>query len=540
MLLKKSLLVFCALSLSACGAFSEMMSFGRSSAPASMAYPLSAGASGPAYSRAEGMPSPSPTGAPLEEPQSTHNESYTRIHENAFLNALNHPFSTFSIDVDTAAYSNLRRLLKQGQLPPADAVRIEEMLNYFRYDYPNPQGNEPFALHSELSECPWKPGHKLLKVGLKAREIDMAEAPSSNLVFLIDVSGSMYPANRLPLLKQSLKLLVDQMRPQDRVAIVVYAGSAGQVLESTPGSQKEKILAALDQLEAGGSTAGGAGIQLAYQVARQQFLPGGNNRVILATDGDFNVGVSSEAELERLIEQKRKEGVFLTVLGYGMGNYKDSKLETLANKGNGNYAYIDDLQEARKVLVEEMGGTLFTVAKDVKLQLEFNPAKVSAYRLIGYENRLLAREDFADDSKDAGELGAGHTVTALYELVPASAETSQAEALTYTQTEIRAEAFASEDLLTLALRYKHPQQDQSQLLSQTLVDQARPWDQASTDMRFAASVAGFGMLLRGSEHKGNTSYNQVLSWGEEGLGNDPGGYRAAYLQLVRQAMQLSR
>lgn len=548
--LKKLLLSVCALSLVACStmdgapttpslALSPGISYGRPQiSPSATAEPSSEPSAEPtmmpmaepsSVSDMQPEPMATPTAAPTPTPTpDTSGEGYARLYDNPFLNAQEAPFSTFSIDVDTASYSNLRRFINGGQLPPPDAVRIEEMLNYFSYTYPEPTGEHPFALHTELTQCPWKPENRLLKIGMKAKEIDMREAPANNLVFLIDVSGSMSWGQGLPLVKASLKLLVENMRPQDRVAIVVYAGAAGQVLPSTPGTQKDKIIAALDQLEAGGSTAGAAGIELAYRTAWQNLIPGGNNRVILATDGDFNVGLSSQTELQRLIEQKRNEGIFLTALGYGMGNYQDQTLETLANKGNGNYAYIDDLTEARKVLVEELGGTLYTVAKDVKLQLEFNPARVASYRLIGYENRLLNTEDFADDSKDAGELGAGHTVTALYEVVPASG------------TATASDNFGTDDWLHLDLRYKHPEQSNSILLRQPVTQQALSWDQASTDMRFAASVAGLGMLLRQSEHKGNTTFNRVLSWGEAGLGTDPGGYRAAYLTLVREAMTLAR
>lgn len=477
-----------------------------------------------------------PQGAPRAEASAVpaavaetepNSESYQRIVENDFLDTLKNPLSTFSIDVDTASYSNVRRFLQQqNQLPPADAVRIEELLNYFRYDYPQPTGEHPFSVSTELADCPWQSEHQLLRVGLQAKKLDFSEAPHSNLVFLLDVSGSMGAPNKLPLLRQSLRLVVDQLREQDKVSIVVYAGAAGQVLPATSGEKKDRIMAALEDLQAGGSTAGGEGLRLAYKVAQEQFIPGGNNRIILATDGDFNVGESSDAAMSRLVEDKRKQGVFLTVLGYGMGNYKDSKMETLANQGNGNYAYIDSLAEARKVLVNEMGASLVTLAKDVKFQLEFNPAKVASYRLIGYENRLLAAEDFDNDAKDAGELGAGHTVTALYELVPADRQ-------------IKDSAFQSTDLMTLKLRYKQPDSEVSQLLSQTVSDQKLAWDSASKDLHFAASVAGFGMLLRQSEHRGNTDYQKVLKWGEAGLGPDVGGYRAAYLDLVQTARTLS-
>ena len=495
------------------------------------------------YPMASTAPTSAPSSAPVananQMPQSGNTEDYSRIYENPFLAALKNPLSTFSIDVDTASYSNVRRFLHEGQLPPADAVRIEELINYFRYDYAKPQGDAPFAISTELSDCPWADGHKLLQVGLQAKQLDMSQAPRSNLVFLLDVSGSMGSPDKLPLVKQSLRLLVDQLRENDKISIVVYAGAAGQVLAPTSGEKKETILAALDKLEAGGSTAGGEGIQLAYKIARDNFIPGGNNRVILATDGDFNVGPSSDGELERLIEAKRRDGVYLTVLGYGMGNLKDNKLELLADKGNGNYAYIDTLGEARKVLVQEMGGTLLTVAKDVKLQLEFNPAKVASYRLIGYENRLLAAEDFDNDAKDAGELGAGHTVTALYEIVPAGAGAAQTSELTYSETQLTAAA-GSDDLLTLKLRYKQPASETSQLISQAVADHAEPWSEASGNLHFAASVAGFGMLLRDSEYKGKLNFNQVLELGRAGLGPDKEGYRGAYLQLVQQAMQMKR
>lgn len=474
-----------------------------------------------------------------EAPSNT--ESYDRIFENPFLATLKNPLSTFSIDVDTASYSNMRRFItQQNQLPPADSVRIEELINYFRYDYPAPTGEHPFSISTELSDCPWKPEHQLLRVGLQAQELDFSKAPHSNLVFLLDVSGSMANPNKLPLLKQSLRLLVDQLREEDKVSIVVYAGAAGEVLSATSGDRKEKIIAALDKLEAGGSTAGGEGINLAYSIAQKNLIPGGNNRIILATDGDFNVGASSDGAMSRLIEEKRKQGIFLTVLGFGTGNYKDSKMETLANQGNGNYAYIDSIAEARKVLVNEMGASLLTLAKDVKLQLEFNPAKVASYRLIGYENRLLAAEDFDNDAKDAGELGAGHTVTALYELVPAQNTDTPSDnnELTYSDTQIKDSAFTSNDLLSLKLRYKKPNEDSSQLLSKTVSTQKSIWTKASQDLHFAASVAGFGMLLRDSEHKGNLSFDSVLQMGNEGKGEDPNGYRAAYLELVTAAQRL--
>ena len=441
-------------------------------------------------------------------------ESYTGIVDNPFLASAHNPLSTFSIDVDRASYSNIRRFITQGQLPPKDAVRIEELVNYFHYDLPSPRPNSqhPFLVTTEVAVAPWKRSHRLVRVGLQGVRLETATLPPSNLVFLIDVSGSMQVENKLPLVKQSLRLLVDQLREQDRVAMVVYAGSAGLVLESTSGAEKTRIIAAIERLQAGGSTAGGAGIRLAYNVARQNQIAGGNNRVILATDGDFNVGVSSDAEMGRLVEDERQHGTFLTVLGYGMGNYKDSKLETLADKGNGNYAYIDDIMEARKVLVSEMGGTLYTIAKDVKLQVEFNPNRVHAYRLIGYENRALRSEDFADDKKDAGEMGAGHSVTALYEIVMVGAETDvtvrSIDTLRYQRSPAeRSSAYANE-LMLVKLRYKKPDESRSLLFTHTVQDRLTP---PSTDFNFTAAVAAFGMILRDSEHKGRATVEDVIA-----------------------------
>jgi Ca-activated chloride channel homolog len=464
-------------------------------------------------------------------------EEYGRFQENPFLKAVDNPLSTFSIDVDRASYSNVRRYLKDGQRPPRDAVRIEELINYFTFDYPDPQGADPFSVTTEAASCPWNAKNRLLLVGLQARRMKTADLPPSNLVFLIDVSGSMEMPNKLPLVKQSLELLVNQLRAQDRVAIVVYAGNAGLVLPSTPGSDKGAILSAIQGLEAGGSTAGGAGIKLAYRIAKENFLDNGNNRVILATDGDFNVGATSDGELEQLIEEKRKDRVFLTVLGFGMGNLKDSKMELLADKGNGNYAYIDDLSEARKTLVHEMGGTLFTVAKDVKLQIEFNPAKVLAYRLIGYENRLLRKEDFHDDTKDAGELGAGHSVTALYEIVPPGGDSTlaQVDPLKYQSTAVNSSANTSPELLTLKLRYKAPDSDTSKLMTQTVGDESGPFAQATDNLRFAASVAELGMLLRNSPHKGTASFGQAREIAQRSLGRDIEGYRHDFLAMISMA-----
>ncbi|MGV3640082.1 MAG: YfbK domain-containing protein [Adhaeribacter sp.] len=473
-------------------------------------------------------------------PRPEHNtEAYDRIEESIFLDPGKNPLSTFSIDVDAASYSNLRRFLGNGQAPPKDAVRIEEMLNYFSYDYPQPRGTDPLSITTELAACPWNPSNKLLHIGLQGKEIATEELPAANLVFLIDVSGSMGTPDRLPLVKAGFRLLTEQLRPQDRVAIVVYAGAAGLVLPSTPGNQKDRILQAIENLQAGGSTAGGAGIALAYRTAQENFQRGGNNRVILASDGDFNVGVSSDAEMERLIEEKRQAGVFLTVLGFGRGNLKDSKMEKLADKGNGHYAYIDNLQEARKVFVSEFGGTLFTIAKDVKLQLEFNPAHVQSYRLIGYENRALRNEDFANDKKDAGDLGAGHTVTALYEIVPARGRRDRSdEELRYQTRQVNPKTANSRELVTLKLRYKEPNGHSSKLLEKVVTDQAAELPASSDNFRFAAAVASFGMLLRDSEFKGQASYPSVLALAEQARGQDREGYRVEFINLVKLASLL--
>lgn len=466
-------------------------------------------------------------------------EEYGRIGENPFLETVRNPLSTFSIDVDRAAYSNVRRFLSENQRPPRDAVRIEEMVNYFSYDYPDPSADAPFSLTTEIAGCPWNEKNRLLLIGLQGRRIDTADLPPGNLVFLIDVSGSMQDANKLPLVQSALHLLVDQLRPRDRVAIVAYAGSAGLVLPSTDGGEKGTIHDAIEQLEAGGSTAGGEGIVLAYKVARENFVEGGNNRVILATDGDFNVGVSSDGELERLIEEKRRSRISLSVLGFGTGNVKDSKMELLADKGNGNYAYIDTIQEARKVFVRELGATLTTIAKDVKLQIEFNPAKVRAYRLIGYENRLLRAEDFHDDAKDAGEMGAGHSVTALYELVPPDSDQvlPAVDPLKYQKATVP-EA-VSPELLTLKLRYKEPDGEASRLLTEPVLDATTPIAAASDNLRFAAAVAELGLLLRESPHKGEASYDQVADMASQALGGDPDGDRAGFLRMVQAASRLA-
>ncbi|MEH1849313.1 MAG: von Willebrand factor type A domain-containing protein [Nostoc sp.] len=470
-------------------------------------------------------------------------ENYDRIEDNPFHRVSNDPLSTFSIDVDTASYSNVRRFITQGELPPKDAVRIEELINYFTYSYPQPKGDRPFSVTTEVAAAPWNPEHKLVEVGLQGKRLESETLPPSNLVFLIDVSGSMDDPNKLPLVQQSLKLLVNKLRPEDRVSLVVYAGNAGLVLPATPGSQKSKILAAIDRLEAGGSTAGGQGIELAYKIAKQSFLKSGNNRVILATDGDFNVGVSSDADLTRLIEQKRDQGIFLTVLGFGTGNYKDGKMEQLADKGNGNYAYIDTLLEAKKVLVNDLRGTLFTIAKDVKIQVEFNPAKVQAYRLIGYENRLLQNQDFNDDKKDAGDIGAGHSVTALYEIIPTGTKSDvklpEVDPLRYQRSSETAPDAAGNELMQVKLRYKLPQDSTSQLITQTIQDDDLRADQIpSTNLRFAAAVATFGMVLRDSEYKGNANYDLVIKLATQGKGEDQEGYRGEFIRLVEQSRGL--
>jgi Ca-activated chloride channel family protein len=467
-------------------------------------------------------------------------ETYDRICENPFLTAADNPLSTFSIDVDTASYSNVRRFLHQGEKPPPDAVRIEELINYFRYDYPEPRGQDPFAIHTEVARCPWAPEHLLVQIGLKARDIRQEGLPPRNLVFLIDVSGSMADANKLPLLKQALRLLSEQLTEKDTLAMVVYAGSSGLALPPTRGDRHSAIAEALERLEAGGSTNGGAGIELAYRTARENFIPGGVNRVILATDGDFNVGVTNQGDLTRLIEKERESKVFLSVLGFGMGNLKDSTMEKLADTGNGNYAYIDTLSEARKVLVHEATGTLITVAKDVKIQVEFNPARVEAYRLIGYENRLLRAEDFNDDRKDAGEMGAGHSVTAIYEVVPAGAKAALpgVDPLRYQTARETTVESQSDELLTLKARYKDPTGETSRLLSQAVRGEARDIRQASDDLRHAAAVAAFGMLLRGSEHKGCATLTLVRELAESARGRDPNGYRAEFLELVEKARRI--
>ncbi len=469
-------------------------------------------------------------------------EQYDRIDDNPFRAVRADPLSTFSVDVDRASYGNVRRFITTGSTPPKDAVRIEELVNYFPYTLAEPRGEHPVAITSEVMPAPWQPQHRLVRVALQTRRIETAQLPPNNLVFLIDVSGSMWSADKLPLVQQALRLLVEQLREQDRVAIVVYAGAAGLVLPSTSGEEKWRITEAIDRLQAGGSTAGGAGLELAYRIAKEQSRANGNNRVILATDGDFNVGPSSDAEMERLIEAKRREGTSLTVLGFGTGNYQDAKMEKLAKRGDGNYAYIDNLMEARKVLVQEMGATLVTVANDVKLQVEFNPAVVQAYRLIGYENRLLRSEDFNDDRKDAGDMGAGHTVTALYEVVPNSVtgtvNLGTTDSLRYTapargSVNTATGGNSTFEMMFVRLRYKRPGFTESRLLSH-VVENNTLRGGPSADFRFAASVAGFGMLLRESEYKGAASRAMVLELARGAIGNDVGGYRAEFVRLVER------
>jgi Ca-activated chloride channel family protein len=470
-------------------------------------------------------------------PAQPNTESYASIKENGFQNPYKNPLSTFSIDVDAASYSNVRRFINNGGIPPKDAVRVEEMINYFDYEYQQPKGKDPVNIVTEIATAPWNTKHKLVQIGLQGRKISTDNLPASNMVFLIDVSGSMNYANKLPLLVSSFKLLTDQLRPKDKVAIVVYAGNAGLVLPSTSGNDKAKIKDALNALSAGGSTAGGAGIELAYNIASKNYIKGGNNRVILATDGDFNVGASNDKDMESLIEEKRKTGIFLTVLGYGMGNTKDSKMETLANKGNGNYAYIDNISEARKVLINEFGGTLFTIAKDVKLQVEFNPDKVQAYRLIGYENRLLEDRDFNDDKKDAGEMGSGHTVTALYEVIPTGVKSSfsgSVDDLKYQENK-KPRNGNSKEMLTVKLRYKDPDGDSSKLLQEAVIDQSAPFESSSSNFKFAVSVAEFGMLLRQSDFKQEASFDHVIRTATQAMGTDKEGYRSEFIKLAKSA-----
>ncbi|MCF7758996.1 MAG: von Willebrand factor type A domain-containing protein [Cephaloticoccus sp.] len=467
-------------------------------------------------------------------------ESYSHRADNEFTRVADHPLSTFSVDVDTASYANVRRFLNNGQRPPVDAVRIEELINYFPYNYAPPTGEVPFAASMEVASAPWAPEHRLVRIGLKGREVSHGDRPAANLVFLIDVSGSMRAPNKLPLVKQTLRLLVERLQPEDRVAIVTYAGASGLALPSTPARHATDILQAVDALSPAGSTNGAMGIQLAYDIARANFITGGLNRVILCTDGDFNVGLSDEGGLTRLIEEKAQSGVFLSVLGFGMGNYQDAKLERLADQGNGNYGYIDSRREAEKMLVEQVNGTLVTIAKDVKLQVEFNPAQVASYRLIGYENRMLRKEDFNNDKVDAGEIGAGHTVTALYEIVPVGIEFTarggSVDDLKYQLVSTR--DTGSRELLILKIRYKAPEDTESQLLEYPLLDRGAGFAAASADFKFTAAVAGFGMLLRDSKTVDELSWSAVETWARAGVGNDAGGYRNEFLGLITKASAL--
>jgi protein containing von willebrand factor len=479
--------------------------------------------------------------SPYNFPQSQNSETYKEIKENGFVEVVNQPVSTFSADVDRASYTNVRRMIGYGQFPQKDAVRIEEMINYFDYNYPQPtaETKSPLRASSELAPAPWNDKNLLLRIGLQAKKLDLSQAPPSNIVFLIDVSGSMSDPNKLPLLKSSFKLLLGQLKPTDKVAIVTYASGTKVALPSTAVKNREKIVKVLDELVAMGSTSGEKGIQLAYEEAKKSFIKKGNNRVILATDGDFNVGINNTEELTKFIEEQRESGIYMSVLGFGMGNYRDDMAETIADKGNGNYAYIDDLTEAKKVLVNEFGGTLFTVAKDVKLQVEFNPKYVKAYRLIGYENRMLAKEDFTNDKKDAGEIGAGHTVTALYELVPSDGKIAQD--LRYQHKTLNDQANSGE-IAFLKIRYKDPKEKDAKSVEVTepLPFNNKKLSDTSVDFRFAASVAEFGMLLRESDNKANASYEQVVKLAEEATGDDPEGYRKEFVRLVKSAQLLAK
>ncbi|MDB5157537.1 MAG: Ca-activated chloride channel family protein [Mucilaginibacter sp.] len=470
-------------------------------------------------------------------------ESYDKIVENQFIDPLSTPLSTLAVDVDGASYANVRRFINAGQLPPKDAVRIEEMINYFKYNLPEPTSGEPVAIQTELAAAPWNPQHQLVRIGLKAKNVKTDKLPPSNLVFLIDVSGSMGEPNKLPLVKTSMKMLVDQLRAIDNVAIVVYAGDVGVRLASTPGDQKEKIKDVIDQLGAGGGTAGGAGLMMAYQVAQKNFIKKGNNRIILSTDGDFNVGASSDKDMEQLIEEERKTGVSLSILGFGMGNYKDSKMELLADKGHGNYAYIDNITEATKSMVSEFGGTLFTIAKDVKLQVEFNPAKVQSYRLLGYEDRLMAKEDFNNDTKLGGDMGVGHTVTALYEIIPAGVKdsfTASVDPLKYQKPVAAVRGNNSPEVMTIKFRYKQPDSDKSKMESVTVIDNPLNAGKTSEDFRFAAAVAEYGMLLRDSQFKQNSKFDQLITMAKSAKGKDEDGYRAEFIRLAESTKNMMK
>ena len=474
-------------------------------------------------------------------PQQRNAETYKEIKENSFVTVAQQPVTTFSADVDRAAYANVRRIIGYGQIPSKDAVRIEEMVNYFDYDYPAPEEGSasPLRVSPELAPAPWNPNHLLLRIGLQAKKIDLAQAPPSNIVFLIDVSGSMDEENKLPLLQSSFKMLLGQLRPDDKVAIVTYANGTKVALPSTSVKDKEKIIKVLDNLYASGGTSGGRGIQLAYEQAQKSFIKNGNNRIILATDGDFNIGINNTTDLEKFIEKQRKSGIYMSVLGFGIGNYRDDMAETIADKGNGNYAYIDNITEAKKVLVNELSGTLFAVAKDVKLQLEFNPKYVKEYKLIGYENRMLANEDFTNDKKDAGEIGAGHTVTALYELVPSDGKVAQS--LRYQSQELNEKGKGNE-LGFLKIRYKDPKvkDAKSVEITEPLVFNKKALKETSTDYRFAASVAEFGILLRDNSNKANATYDQVIELAEGAIGKDPEGYRKEFVRLVKSVKMLPK
>lgn len=474
-------------------------------------------------------------------PQQRNAETYKEIKENSFVAVAQQPVTTFSADIDRAAYANVRRIIGYGKIPPKDAVRIEEMVNYFDYDYPAPEEGSasPLRVSPELAPAPWNPNHLLLRIGLQAKKIDLAKAPPSNIVFLIDVSGSMDEENKLPLLQSSFKMLLGQLRPDDKVAIVTYANGTKVALPSTSVKDKEKIIKVLDNLYASGGTSGGKGIQLAYEQAQKSFIKNGNNRIILATDGDFNIGINNTTDLEKFIEKQRESGIYMSVLGFGMGNYRDDMAETIADKGNGNYAYIDNITEAKKVLVNELSGTLFAVAKDVKLQLEFNPKYVKEYKLIGYENRMLANEDFTNDKKDAGEIGAGHTVTALYELVPSDGKVAQS--LRYQSQELNEKGKGNE-LGFLKIRYKDPKvkDAKSVEITEPLVFNKKALKETSTDYRFAASVAEFGILLRDNSNKANATYDQVIELAEGAIGKDPEGYRKEFVRLVKSVKMLPK
>ena len=538
-----SLLLLAALAASACGGGRETANapaeYQRAPAQPEMVKEMSADAA--SANTNAGSAARSEAYYDARERRGADGEAYAKIDENPFLEAARAPLSTFSIDVDTASYSNTRRFLGEGRLPPRDAVRIEELVNYFSYDYPQPDGQAPFSVTAEVADCPWNAQHKLVQIGLQGRRLAQEDLPPANLVFLIDVSGSMNEPNKLPLVKSSLRTLANQLTPRDRVAVVVYAGASGLVLPSTPGDQRGEIVSAVERLQAGGSTNGGSGIQLAYRVAEEHFIRGGTNRVILATDGDFNVGLTGDAELVNLIEEKRRGGVFLSVLGFGTGNLNDSMMEKLADKGNGNYAYIDTESEARKALGEQVAGTLATIAKDVKIQVEFNPRLVEGYRLIGYENRLLADRDFNDDAKDAGEIGAGHTVTALYEVVPAGQkiENPGVDELKYSRpAEVSQSANASE-LLTVKLRYKEPEGRASRPVNVGVPDRQASYRNASDNFKFAAAVAEFGLLLRDSRYKGQSSYAAAAELARASAGADLSGRRAEFVNLVETASRLA-